>query len=175
MLKGPRVELKAINREDLPRIYEFNNDLETELLGGGSPPLPMPLLYWENRFEQRAKERPENISFAIWADGKIIGDVGLKEFDRTGHKCELGISIGDKEYWGKGYGRETIGLVLDYAFRILNQQRVWLSTNGNNERAIRCYRACGFVEEGRLRRHVWNNGRYVDFICMGILREEWEG
>jgi len=51
---------------------------------------------------------------------------------------------------------------------------VWLRTNSENERALRCYRACGFVEEGRLRQHEWQNGRYLDTVCMGVLRSEWE-
>lgn len=175
MLKGPRVELKAVNREDLPRIYEFNNDLETELLSGGDPPIPRPLLYWENKFDQQAKEKPDDLWFGIWADGKLIGHAGLGDFNRTALNCELGITIGDKDYWGKGYGREAIRLLLNYAFRILNQQRVWLTVYANNERAVRSYRASGFVEEGRQRRQEWSNGQYVDLVYMAVLREEWEG
>ena len=88
--------------------------------------------------------------------------------------CELGITIGDKDYWGRGYGREAVGLLLDYGFRYHNLHRIFLSVNGNNERAIRAYRACGFEEEGRLRSHVWNDNGYVDLVYMGLLREEWE-
>jgi RimJ/RimL family protein N-acetyltransferase len=51
---------------------------------------------------------------------------------------------------------------------------VFLSVNGNNERAMRAYQACGFVEEGRLRDHVWNSGAYMDLVYMGILRDEWD-
>jgi RimJ/RimL family protein N-acetyltransferase len=86
----------------------------------------------------------------------------------------LGITIGDKNYWGQGYGREAVSLLLGYAFRLRNMRRVYLSVNGTNERAIRAYRACGFVEEGRLRQHVWSNGQYIDLVYMGALREEWE-
>jgi RimJ/RimL family protein N-acetyltransferase len=53
-------------------------------------------------------------------------------------------------------------------------RRVYLTVNGTNERAMRAYRACGFVEEGRLRQHVWSDGAYIDLVYMGILREEWE-
>jgi RimJ/RimL family protein N-acetyltransferase len=67
-----------------------------------------------------------------------------------------------------------VRVLLDYAFRLINVHRVWLTVNGNNERAIRCYRACGFVEEGRLREHIWSNGQYVDRVYMGILRSEWD-
>jgi RimJ/RimL family protein N-acetyltransferase len=53
-------------------------------------------------------------------------------------------------------------------------RRVYLNVNSTNERAMRAYRACGFVEEGRLRQHVWSDGAYIDLVYMGILREEWE-
>ena len=64
-------------------------------------------------------------------------------------------------------------LLLDYAFRIRNFRRVWLEVHAANERAIRSYKACGFVEEGRMRGHVWLAGRYVDKVIMGVMREEW--
>lgn len=174
MLRGPRVELRAVNREDLPRICEFHNDVEIALLLADDP-VPRPLAYWENKFDQQAKaEHQDDAWFGIWTDGKLIGETGLEGWDATSRNCELGIWIGDREYWGKGYGRETIRLLLDYAFRIRNQEKVWLTVNGDNERAYRCYRACGFVEEGRLRRQLWMKGQYIDYIYMGILREEWE-
>jgi RimJ/RimL family protein N-acetyltransferase len=56
---------------------------------------------------------------------------------------------------------------------MLNLRRIWLEVSGANERGIRCYRACGFVEEGRMRAHIWNDGAYRDLVHMGILREEW--
>lgn len=64
--------------------------------------------------------------------------------------------------------------MLGYAFQILNQRKVWLNVNGNNQRGIRSYMACGFSEEGRLRQQVWSNGHYIDLVQMGILRPEWE-
>lgn len=66
-----------------------------------------------------------------------------------------------------------MGLLLDYAFRLRNLSRVWLEVYAGNERAIRAYTACGFVEEGRMREHIWLNGRYVDNVLMGVLRKEW--
>ncbi|HEY7357566.1 MAG TPA: GNAT family protein, partial [Ktedonobacterales bacterium] len=69
---------------------------------------------------------------------------------------------------------EAVRLLLDYAFRLRNLHKVWLRVVSTNERAIRAYRACGFVEEGRLREQTWGDGRYVDDVYMGILRTEWE-
>jgi RimJ/RimL family protein N-acetyltransferase len=66
-----------------------------------------------------------------------------------------------------------VGLLLDYAFRMRNFRRVWLEVHGANERAIRVHSACGFVEEGKMREHVWLDGRYVDNVIMGVLRGDW--
>jgi RimJ/RimL family protein N-acetyltransferase len=172
VLKGERVLLRARTRDDLPRQLAMDNDVDLALLSDDRPPLPVSMERLEMEFERQMKE-PNVAWFAIEADGKFIGRCGLHDFDATHHTCTLGITIGDREYQGRGYGREAIGLLLDYAFRLRNVQKVWLTTGGNNERAIRCYRACGFVEEGRLRRHEWSGGEYLDLVYMGILREEW--
>jgi RimJ/RimL family protein N-acetyltransferase len=85
----------------------------------------------------------------------------------------LGITVGDKAYWGKGYGREAIRLLLRYAFHYQNFHKVWLSVHGANERAQRAYRdPAVFVEEGRQRAQVWSDGGYDDLVLMGILRDE---
>lgn len=176
MLKGERVTLRAMTRADLPRLCEFNNDLEVELAGGGDPPIPQTLARLEAEFDQDvAKGGRDGGAFAIEADGQMIGQCALFNFNETHRSCELGVTIGDKAYWGRGYGRETICLLLDYAFRLRNMHKVYLHVHGTNERAIRSYQACGFVEEGRWRAHVWSDGRYVDLVCMGVLREEWRG
>ena len=65
--------------------------------------------------------------------------------------------------------------LLDYCFRHLNMHRVWLGVLATNERAIRSYRACGFQEEVRRRRHIWIDGELRDEIMMGVLRAEWTG
>ena len=175
MLKSERVTLRGLTREDLPRLWEFNNDVEVELAGGGDPPIPQSLERLQAEFDQdAARGGRDGARFAIVADGKFIGQCALFRFNDTAQTCELGIAIGDKAYWGQGYGREAVRLLLDYAFRLRNMRKVYLTVNSNNERAYRMYSACGFVEEGRWRAHVWHAGAYIDLVCMGILREEWE-
>lgn len=178
MLKGERVLLRGVRRDDLLRLWEFNNDPEVEIAGGGDPPIPQSLERLEAEFDENARKGGRDGTwFAIEADGRMIGQCGLFGFDQfkgVAHRCELGIAIGDKEYWGKGYGREAITLLVDYAFTHWNVQRVGLQVLATNERAIRAYQAVGFVQEGRLRRYMWSNGSYVDGVCMSILREEWQ-
>lgn len=176
MLKGTLVTLRAIERDDLPRLLAFNNDIDVELAGGGDPPWPQSFARLAADFDRDAAGGGcdggrGGVNFAIEADGAIIGVCGLRDVDPFGRTAEMGITIGDKAYWGRGFGREAVGLLVDYGFRMLNLRRVFLRVHGGNERAIRAYRACGFAEEGRLRRHVWSNGAYDDLVFMGVFRD----
>jgi RimJ/RimL family protein N-acetyltransferase len=175
MLHGEQVTLRGVTRDDLERLWRFNNDLRGELAGGGDPPVPQSLdrLRAELDREAAAGGR-DGADFAIEVDGLMVGRCGLIGIDATHRTAMLGIGIGDPAYWGQEYGRAAVRLLLDYAFRLRNLRRVWLWVHADNERAIRAYRAAGFVEEGRLRQHVWSNGRYVDGVQMGVLRDEWQ-
>jgi RimJ/RimL family protein N-acetyltransferase len=172
MLKGERVILRAIEREDLKPLHELERHIELMILADGYWQ-PMPLAALERQFEKHLDDE-ERAWFAIEADGKVIGSIGMHHRDQRSRVSAFGVGIYDPAYVGQGYGREAIGLFLDWAFRIQNYERIWLSTWANNERAIRCYQALGFVEEGRQRRQLYMDGQYVDAVMMGLLREEWE-
>ena len=173
MFKGAKVILRAVERSEQPLLAALFNDLETQLAGGGDPPRPESLAEIEKIFDDGLSKKSANLFLGIEADGKLIGTCGLRDFDETARVCCLGIGIGDKEYRGRGYGRDAINVLLRWAFRYRNMNKVCLDTHSKNERALRCYRACGFVEEGRLRQQIWSDGEYLDEIRMGILREEW--
>jgi len=178
MLKGKRVTLRGVRKEDLFVLWEFNNELEVQIARGGSPPLSQSLERLQADFDSNvSKGGRDGTWFVIDAEEKVIGECGLtdwSDFRGVAHSCEIAITIGDKDYWGRGYGREVVWLLLEYAFIYWNCQRVGIRTHSDNERAIRCYKACCFIEDGRLRRRQWQAGRYVDTVCMSILREEWE-
>jgi RimJ/RimL family protein N-acetyltransferase len=173
MLTGENVTLRPVRREDLPLLNQFNNDLRVELAGGGDPPMPQPLPMLEAEYEQSwSQGGRDNANFVIEVEGKCVGGCALFSFDHTAQTCELGITIGDRDYWGRGYGREAVRLLVRYAFQYRHQHRVWLRVHARNTRAIKAYEAVGFVEEGRLRAHVWSDGAYDDLVLMGLLRDE---
>ena len=172
MLKGEKVLLRAIERDDLKRLHELARNVDLVLLGDGHWQ-PEPLAAFEKNFD-KSLEGEERDWFVIEADGRVIGRIGLVQSNRRNGSAEFGIEIYDPDYVGKGYGRDAIAVLLDWAFRIENFRRIWLKTSAANERAIRCYRAVGFVEEGRLRQQLYYDGRYVDSVLMGLLRSEWE-
>jgi RimJ/RimL family protein N-acetyltransferase len=173
MLVGKLVTLRALTAADLPRLTEFKNDVEFELLGGGDPPRPRTLPLVEQFFAELAKDK-DSPTFAIEADGIFIGDCGLHHVNRNDGTAEVGIGIGDRAYWGRGYGREALRMLVDYGFRMQNMRKLWLEVHGSNERAIRSYRAVGFVEEGRQREQTWSGGRYEDLVLMGLFRTDFQ-
>ena len=175
MLRGERVLLRPVRRDDLPRIYLFTNDPTFKTLIGDVPFTPQSLerltAQYETQWREGGRDGPR---FAIEADNTYIGHVFLYDIAEAARVGWLSIGIGDPDYQGKGYGRDVIALMLDYAFRLHHLRKVCLSVNAANERAVRCYRACGFVEEGRQRQQVWIGYGYDDLLLMGILREEWQ-
>ena len=174
MLRGPRVTLRAFTKADMARLLQFSQDMEVEVLCGGNPPVPWTQEAWDKWFDEHlGTEQKTSVNFGIEADNNLIGTCGLWSFNQTAQTCDLGIGIGEREYWGRGYGREAVELLLEYAIQIRNFRKVSLTSSSTNERALRCYQACGFVEEGRLRQHLWVNGQFVDVVHMGILRDEW--
>lgn len=174
MLTFGRVTLRGLRRDDLPRLWEFNNDVDIELAGGGAPPIPQSLDRLVADYDQDASRGGrDGARFAIEADNRFIGQCALFNFSDYTLTAELGITIGDHAYLGKGYGREALHALLHYAFVLRNLRKVFLTVNGNNDRAIHAYQACGFVIEGRWRDQVWSDGRYVDLVCMGVFAAEW--
>ncbi len=128
---------------------------------------------WLEKF--MAKDDPTNYPWVIQtlADDKIIGDIGL-EVMWNNREAFVGLGIGEREYWGKGYGTDAMRIALRFAFMELDLARVSLDVFEYNPRGIRSYEKAGFKYEGRLRQFLNRDGRRWDMIFMGILREEWE-
>jgi len=82
---------------------------------------------------------------------ELIGNIGFVNLDLINKVGELGIFIGNKDYWGKGYGMEAIQLLLDFGFNMLNLHNVYLRVFSFNKPAINCYKKIGFKEVGRIR------------------------
>jgi len=172
MLKGEKVILRAVERDDLKRLHELNRNVELAVLADDYW-RPIPFASYEKSFDKHLDDDDKSW-FVIEVNGVVIGEIGLHGKDRRAEATEFGIGIYDPGYVGKGYGPDAIKVLLRWAFHVQNWRRVWLETIAPNERAIRAYRACGFVEEGWLRQQAFVNGEYVDVVLMGLLRTEWE-
>ena len=91
-------------------------------------------------------------------DGEHIGTCSL--YNQTLTDVQLGIRIGDRRYWDKGYGTEAVNILINYCFATMDIEYVWLKVLPQNTRAIKCYKKCGFVHTGRLALNGY------DFITM---------
>lgn len=174
MIKGQRLTLRVIERDDLPHFITWVNDPEVTqhlLLY-----LPINLDDETDWYEgQRKDTTTQNFAIVITQEQRLIGSVGLMKIDHKDQNAELGIMIGDKTQWGQGYGQEAIQLLLDFAFTQMNLHRIYLRVNASHTAGIRCYQRCGFIEEGRLRQVVYHHGRFEDQLMMSLLRSEYLG
>ena len=174
MLEGQLVRLRPLEPADLEREYRWINDREVTRYLAARYPISMAQ---EERWlrELAPNDFAHGVVLAIETkDGAHIGNIDLHSGRPEDRKAGLGIMIGEKAYWGKGYGTDAIITLLRFAFHEMNLNRVWLHAFEFNERAIACYKKCGFREEGRLRQHYFGEGRFWDSVVMGILREEFE-
>lgn len=176
MDSGERVRLRGIEESDIGKFVTWLNDPEV---------IQNLLIFWplsmkqeEKWFEDLGKrelvEQPLAIEAKTDSGWELIGNCTFEKIDWITRCTEVGIVIGNKDYWGRGYGSEALKLMLQFGFKRLNLNRIYLHVFETNPRAIHAYEKVGFKHEGRLRQDIYKNGQYIDVLVMGILRSEWE-
>jgi RimJ/RimL family protein N-acetyltransferase len=172
-LVGEKVYLRPLSPEDLNGNYQFwLNDpvLNLQNTHHVFPYAKSDLAdYIANAFSRR-----DGLPLAIIdkATDRHIGNIALTNIDYVNSKSNWGIIIGEKEYWGKGFSKEASFLLLRHAFENLNIQRIFSSTTAVNAGGRKLMEAMGMVREGVSRNHLYKNGRYIDMINYGVLKEE---
>jgi RimJ/RimL family protein N-acetyltransferase len=176
LIYGDRIRLRHVEREDLPRFVEWLND--PEVRRGLAMHLPLSMAEEADWFENTLKREPDERPLAIevgraegWA---LVGNCGFFNIEWRARSAELGIFIGDKDCWNKGYGTEAMRLLLRHGFDTLNLNRIYLRVFADNPRAIGAYEKAGFVEEGRMRQAEYHEGHYLDVLLMSVLKSEWK-
>jgi RimJ/RimL family protein N-acetyltransferase len=174
MIEGKIVRIRALEQTDIDEIMKWVND--PEVIDNLLMRYPVSRCL-EEKWLEKAYDTSDmrNKTFALETkDGVYIGGIGLHKINWENRNAEVGIVIGKKEYWGKGYGTDAMLALLDFAFNHMNLHRVYLQVYDFNVRGIRSYEKCGFKKEGALRDDRFSRGKYHDTIIMGILKEEYE-
>jgi len=176
MIIGKRVRLRAIERTDLPRFVNWLNDPEVlqHLLIGVPMSLAQEEKWYEHNLTLDSAEQPLVIEINLGDEWVPVGNISLMDVSSTDRYAELGIFIGEKQFWNQGYGGEAIELMLVHGFNHLNLNRIYLRVFETNPRGIRCYERVGFVKEGRMRQARFEDGHYIDVLLMSVLRSEWQ-
>ena len=176
MILGDGIRLRAIEESDIPRFVEWLNDPEVYKHLRMMYPLGTDMEQaWFARLKDRdPATRPMGIEIQHPEGWVFIGNVGFNSIDWINRSGELGIFIGEKQYWSQGYGKKAMRLIVQFGFESLNLHRIMLRVHANNPRAIRSYEAVGFVHEGKLRDDLFQDGQYFDVLLMSILKSEWK-
>jgi RimJ/RimL family protein N-acetyltransferase len=174
MIEGKKVRIRALQKSDIAEIMKWINDPEVKSNLLMRYPVSQ---YQEERWIETAlgTDNQRNKTFALETKDRVyLGGIGLHKIDWENRNAEVGIVIGKKDYWNKGYGTDAMMAILDFAFNQMNLHRVYLRVFEFNQRGIRSYEKCGFKKEGILRQDRYRQGRYYDTIIMGILKDEFQ-
>jgi len=176
LFEGKLVRLAGIEPEEVSKSFvQWNRDSEYMRLLDTDPPRLHSSKAIKEWIEKDIEKQTNMYWFAIRTleDDRLLGDITLSVIDWVQHDAFVGIGIGAREFWGKGYGTDAMRLLLRYGFIELNLRRISLSVFEFNQRALSSYEKAGFRLEGRQRQSMQREGRRWDILYMGILREEW--
>ncbi|MCP4247465.1 MAG: GNAT family N-acetyltransferase, partial [bacterium] len=170
---GDRIYLRPVELADEPLLRRWFNDPENWRTLKRFRPINEQR---EREFIEKLYKSPDELALGIVVrEGDVlVGVTGFRGLGGPDRSATFGITLGDREYQGRGFGTEATRLTVRYGFEELNLNRIGLTVHAGNERGIRAYRRAGFVREGRLRQTLYRNGRYHDELCYSILRREWE-
>jgi len=174
MLEGKKVRLRLLEEKDLLQIVEwrnknYNHFYEFPLAESGQQTWyrenyigSNDVLFIIERVDEEEKLAKLN-----------VGMVGLRNIDLRNGNAEFGRFVVEEKQRKKGYGEEAIKLVLEYAFKHLRLNRLYLDTLDSNKEAIELYKKIGFEVEGVKKEHVFKDGKYRHLTCMSLLEMNW--
>ena len=168
-LQGVRVILRDKQIEDSELDYRWRSDPELAKLDAAYP-LTMNYDRYVKMFEDQLKyPTPGSHHYGIEVAGsKFIGNCMYYDLDSVNKEAELGIVIGDRDYWSGSYGFDAVVTLLEHMFIVRDLKRVYLHTLEWNSRAQNCFSRCGFKPVRNVRRMGH------DFILMEVLRTDWQ-
>jgi RimJ/RimL family protein N-acetyltransferase len=172
-MKNDIVSLRALEEIDIELVRKWNFDPEiTEFFPARWPVSASEQKKW---FEaQQSSATKKRLLILDTGNAEPIGLIAFMDIDHTNKNCEVGITIGNKSYWGKPHAFEAMKLGLNFLFDQLNMHLVYLKVMAENERAIGFFKKCGFVSSGILRDMIYTNGRFNSWNWMSINRTEYE-
>ena len=170
MIRGNSVLLRAPEPEDLENIHRWGNDSEVSQFMGRDRPSSCAQV--RDRLEGH-DDPTRRLPLCIdTLQGVHIGTCALGGIDAVNRSAGLGIMIGEKQFWGKGYGTDATLALCGFGFGQMNLHRIQLYVYTFNRRAIRSYEKCGFAHEGLHRQVIYKLGKYQDVAIMGLLSDE---
>jgi len=171
-LIGKICYLSPININDAEKFTEWLNDMDVMKNFSLYPNI----ISLENEREILEKiSKEHNYSIINLETNELIGNCGFVNIDYINQTAEIGIFIGNKILWNKGYGTEAFSLLIDYGFKALNFHNIMLRVYENNKGAIKCYEKVGFKKIGIRREGLLRDLKRQNIVFMDILKEDFYG
>lgn len=172
VVPGDRIYLGPVQRSDLPTFATWFADLElTAYIGGlGMSVMPEHEEQWYSSVVEGRNLK--TFAIVIRETNQVIGSVSLQDINTRNGVAELGIAIGDKSVWGKGYGSEAVRLMADYGMTFCGLHTVYLWFVDFNQRGHHAYLKAGFKEAGRIRSFYLIDGKRYDRVLMDCTRQD---
>jgi len=170
---GNKLYLRGIEKSDITGNW-FNWFNDPAVTRYGSRGLKPVYIEDQEKFYKEISESEHNVTFAIIKkeNNEHIGNISLQKIDWINRICEVGIVIGEKKQWGKGYGTEAVILTLMHGFDKLNLRKIYLFVLSENIAAVELYKKVGFIIEGKFLREILRDGREFDNYRMAIFRDD---
>jgi ribosomal-protein-alanine N-acetyltransferase len=169
MLFGTRVTIGPVFPDDFGALFCWANDVAAARLDFAYRPVD---LISHRQWCENIGKDPTKIVFAIRKiqEPAIIGYVQIMNINSVHGSADLGIRIGEERFRGQGFGKDALGLALNFCWNHLNLNRIQLTVFKHNQRALNAYKALGFKKEGVLRKAAFIDGERIDLIVMAALR-----
>lgn len=170
-LVGEKVYLSPVCPDDWETFAKWNTDYEMQHLYGGGSGIHPPAT---DASGAESNSRNKN-QFAIVCKetDKVIGNCGFNIDDVANRYAKIGIGIGEKDYWSKGYGTDALRLMLDFGFNVRGYNNISLNVYEYNERAIACYEKVGFKRQGVWRECMIRGEKRYDCFHYDFLADEY--
>lgn len=176
MLIGEKILLRPVEFNDVEKFYKWRNDLQLKKLAMMHP-FPVTLESEKEWIEGISKKKDNQlIIFSICekVSNNFIGFVKLFNINWIHRHCYFGIVIGEDSTRSKGYGYESLKLISEYAFDVLDIRKILLEVVEFNESAVRLYRKFGFIEEGKLKKQFYFDGDWHNVLIMSLFKKNYE-
>jgi RimJ/RimL family protein N-acetyltransferase len=175
MIEGNRVKLVPLDPGNIYRHFEWSNDPDLNRLQSEIPFEEETFGVFKRRFEQliETPAKHERHFEIHTSEGKIIGVAFIGRINEHNRNCLLSITIGDREYWGEGYGKDAMAALLRHCFEDMRMHRVSTETFEYSDAWRRLVESVGFEREGTAREYLYRDGKFWDKSMYGLLESEY--
>lgn len=173
-LDGKNICLIPINRSHIDIYIKWMNNPKVRRLARSTIPTVKQEI--EKYIEEQEKKIKTSFNFEIYhkKDKKPIGDCGFNKINWIDRRGNIGLGIGEPEYWNQGIASEAVGIILKYGFEELGLYKITADVFAPNIGSWTCAEKVGMKREAKLEKHEYIDGKYEDVFIYSIFKDDWK-